>query len=61
MKGKIFAKEDFSEEKASIRKGLLQIAKDFRLQNKVANFVCNKLTVYKQERGNDIYETQGDT
>ena len=35
-KEKVFVNEDFSEETASIRKGLLQKAKDFRMQNKVA-------------------------
>ena len=35
-KEKVFVNEDFSEETASIRKGLLQKAKDFQMQNKVA-------------------------
>ena len=59
-KEKIFVSEDFSEETASIRKGLLQKAKDLRSQNKVAKVVHDKLIVYEKERGNDISETQGD-
>ena len=60
MKGKIFVNEDFLEEIASICKGLLQKARDFWSQNKVAKFVHDKLIVYKKERGNDISEAQGD-
>ena len=56
MKGKIFVNEDFLEEIASICKGLLQKARDFWSQNKVAKFVHDKLIVYKKERGNDISE-----
>ena len=58
-KEKIFINEDFSEETASIRKGLLQKAKDLRSQNKVAKVVHDKLIVYEKERGNDISEAQG--
>ena len=58
-KEKIFINEDFSEETASIRKGLLQNAKDIRSQNKVAKVVHDKLIVYEKERGNDISEAQG--
>ena len=57
-KEKIFINEDFSEETASIRKGLLQKAKD--LQNKVAKVVNDKLIHYEKDRGNDISEVQGD-
>ena len=57
-KEKIFINEDFSEETASIRKGLLQKAKD--LQNKVAKVVNDKLIHYEKDRGNDISEIQGD-
>ena len=60
MKEKIFVNEDFLEEIASICKGLLQKARDFWSQNKVAKFVHDKLIVYKKERGNDISEAQGD-
>ena len=59
-KEKIFVNEDFSEETASIRKGLLQKAKDLWSQKKVAKVVHDKLIVYEKERGNDISETQGD-
>ena len=58
-KEKIFINEDFPEETASIRKGLLQKAKDLRSQNKVAKVVHDKLIVYEKERGNDISEAQG--
>ena len=57
---KVFVNEDFSEETASIRKDLLQKAKDLRLQNKVAKVVHDKLIVYEKERGSDISEAQGD-
>ena len=56
----VFVNKDFSEETASIRKGLLQKAKDLRLQNKVAKVVHDKLIVYEKERGSDISEAQGD-
>ena len=59
-KEKIFVNEDFSEETASIRKGLLQKAKDLRSQNKVAKVVHDKLIVYEKEKGNDISEIQDD-
>ena len=59
-KEKVFVNEDFSEETASIRKGLLQKAKDLRSQNKVAKVVYDKSIVYEKERGNDISEAQGD-
>ena len=59
-KEKVFVNEDFSEETASIRKDLLQKAKDLRLQNKVAKVVHDKSIVYEKERGNDISEAQGD-
>ena len=59
-KEKVFVNENFSEETASIRKGLLQKAKDFRSQNKVAKVVYDKSIVYEKERGNDISEAQGD-
>ena len=58
-KEKIFINEDFPEETASIRKGLLQKAKDLRSQNKVAKVVHDKLIVYEKERGNYISEAQG--
>ena len=61
MKEKAFVNEDFSEETASICEGLLQKAKDLRLQNKVAKVVHDKLIVYEKERGNDISEAQGDS
>ena len=57
-KEKVFVNENFSEETASIRKGLLQKAKDLRSQNKVAKVVHDKLIVYEKERGNDISEAQ---
>ena len=59
-KEKIFVSEDFSEETASICKGLLQKAKDLRSQNKVAKVVHDKLIVYEKERANDISEAQSD-
>ena len=59
-KEKIFINEDFPEETASIRKGLLQKAKDLRSQNKVAKVVHDKLIVYEKQRVNDISEAQGD-
>ena len=59
-KEKVFVNENFSEETASIRKGLLQKAKDLRSQNKVAKIVHDRLIVYEKERGNDISEAQGD-
>ena len=59
-KEKIFINEDFPEETASIRKGLLQKAKDLRSQNKVAKVVHDRLIVYEKERRNDISEAQGD-
>ena len=49
-KEKIFVNEDFSIETASIRKRLLQKAKDLRSQNKVAKVVHDKLIVYEKER-----------
>ena len=57
-KENIFVNEDFSEEKASVRKGMLQKAKDLWLQNKVAEILRDKLIVYEKERGNTISETQ---
>ena len=57
-KEKIFIKEDFSKETASIGKDLLQKAKDLQSQNKVARIVHDKLVVYEKERGNDISEAQ---
>ena len=59
-KEKVFVNEDFSEETASIRKGLLQKAKDLRSQNKEAKVVHDRLIVCEKERGNDISEAQGD-
>ena len=59
-KEKVFVNEDFSEETASIRKGLLQKVKDLRSQNKVAKVVHDRLIVCEKERGNDISEAQGD-
>ena len=59
MEGKTFVNEDFSGETASIRKGLLQKAKDLRSQ-KAATVMHDKLIVYGKERGNDISEAQGD-
>ena len=59
MEGKTFVNEDFSREAASIRKGLLQKAKDLRSQ-KAATVVHDKLIVYGKKRGNDISEAQGD-
>ena len=58
-KEKVFVNEDVSEETESIRKGLLQKAKDLRSQNKVAKVVHDRL-IYEKERGNVISETQGD-
>ena len=43
---KVFVNEDFSEETASIRKDLLQKAKDLRSRNKVAMVVHDRLVVY---------------
>ena len=60
LKQKVFVNKDFSKETASIRKGLLQKAKDLRSQNKVAKIVHDRLIVYEKERGNDISEAQGD-
>ena len=48
------------EETASIRKGLLQKAKDLQSQNKVAKIAHDKLIVYEKETGNNISEAQGD-
>ena len=48
------------EETASIRKGLLQKAKDLRSQNKVAKIVHDKLIVDVKKTGNDISEAQDD-
>ena len=45
-KEKVFVNEDFSEETASIRKDLLQKAKDLRSRNKVAMVVHDRLVVY---------------
>ena len=59
-KKKLFVNQDFSEETASIRKCLLQKAKDLQSQNKVANVVHDTLIVYEKERGNDVSEAQGD-
>ena len=59
-KEKEFVNEDVSEETESIRKGLLQKAKDLRSQNKVAKVVHDKLIAYEKERGNNISEAQGD-
>ena len=58
-KEKVFINEDFSEETANIRKGLLQNAKDIRSQNKIAKVVHDRLIVYEKERGNYISEAQG--
>ena len=44
----IFVNEDFSKETASIRKSLLQKAKDRRSENKVAKVVHDKLIVYEK-------------
>ena len=57
-KEKVFVNENFSEETASIRKDLLQKAKDLRLQNKVAKVVHDRL--FMKRRENYIFETQGD-
>ena len=58
---KIFVKDDFSKETACFSKGLLQKAKDLRLQNKVAKVVHDKWKiVYEKGRRNDISEAQGD-
>ena len=59
-KEKVFVNEDVSEKTESIRKGLLQKAKDLRSQNKVAKVVHDKLIAYEKERGNNISEAQGD-
>ena len=59
-KEKVFVNKDVSEETESIRKGLLQKAKDLRSQNKVAKVVHDKLIAYEKERGNNISEAQGD-
>ena len=53
-KEKVFVNEDFSEETASIHKGLLQG------RNKVEKVVNDRLIVYEKERGNDISEAQRD-
>ena len=53
-KEKVFVNEDFLEETVSIRKGLLQKTKDFRLQNKVAKVVHDRLIVY-EERERKLY------
>ena len=53
-KEKIFINEDFPEETASIRKGLLQKAKDLRSHDKLAKVVHERLIVYENERRNDI-------
>ena len=45
-KEKVFVNENFSEETASIRKDLLQKAKDLRSRNKVAMVVHDRLVVY---------------
>ena len=60
MEGKNLYIREFSEETASIRKGLLQKAKDLRSQNKVAKVVHDKLIVYEKERRNNFSEAQGD-
>ena len=44
-KEKVFVNENFLEETASIRKGLLQKAKELRSQNKVAKVVYDELIV----------------
>ena len=59
-KEKVFVNEHFSEETASIRKGLLQKGKDLRSQNKAAKVVHYRLIVYEKERGNDISKAQDD-
>ena len=59
-KEKVFVNGGFSVETASIRKDLLQKAKDLRLQNKVAKVVHDKLIVYEKERGNNFSQAQGD-
>ena len=48
------------EETTSIRKGLLQKAKDLQSQNEVAKIAHDKLIVYEKERENNISEAQGD-
>ena len=59
-KEKVFVNENFSEETASIRKGLLQKAKDLPSQNKIVKVVHDKLIVYGIEKENHISEAQGD-
>ena len=39
---------------------MLKEAKDLRSQNIVAKVVHDTLIVYEKERGNDIFEAQGD-
>ena len=53
-KEKVFVNEGFSEETASIYKGLLQG------RNKVEKVVNDRLIVYEKEKGNDISEAQRD-
>ena len=59
-KEKVFVNENFSEETASIRKGLLQKAKELPSQNKIVKVVHDKLIVYGIEKENHISEAQGD-
>ena len=48
MEGNNLYIRGFLEETASIRKGLLQKAKDLRSENKVAKVVHDKLIVYEK-------------
>ena len=59
-KEKIFVNQDFSEERASIRKRLLQKTKELRLQNNAAKVLHDRLVVSEKEKGNCISEAQGD-
>ena len=60
-KENVFVSEDFSAETASIRRGLLQKAKDLQSQKKAAKVVHDRLIVYEKERENDISEAHGDS
>ena len=57
---KIFVKEEFLEEAASICRGLFWKAKDLRSENKVAKVVHDRLIVHKKESVYDISEVQED-
>ena len=58
MEGNNLYIRGFLEETASIRKGLLQKAKDLQSQSKVAKVAHDNLIVYEKERRNDFSEAQ---